>query len=127
MERQRGPSLRPHTQLDTLFVSPRHQSAAPCISGPPCPEWRFQPVAFLRQVGNRMVLATDSARLPIGVNALVVDRVKARQLAEQLARKPGEGLRAANTAHRDFQVMTAPAPLPFAPGERKSFSKQVRL
>ena len=46
------PNVVANAQVDSFAACPCHQSAAPRISRPPCPERRFQPIALRRQVCN---------------------------------------------------------------------------
>ena len=67
------------------------------LVGVPRPKGNFQPVAVGCQIRNRMVATANAIQPAIVVDASVVDRMEARQITEQVAGKPGERLRLAES------------------------------
>ena len=61
----------------------------------------------------------------VGMNGVVVESVKTRQIVEQMASKPGERFGTAQSADGDLEIVTAPA-APRSPGCGQAFAQQVR-
>src|SRR5207237_2681625 len=124
-EWNRWPHLFAHAQLNSVAASLRHEPAASCVAGAPGPKRRLQPIAVARQVGDGMILTADAMRPPIRVDTLIVNRMEARQLGEQMTGEPDEYLGSAHTADRHFQIVTTPTPLPVATGGHQPLAEQV--
>ncbi len=73
-----------------------------------------------------MVAAADAVAAAVSLHTFIINRPKTRQAAQEVAGKPRERLRAANGAHPDFEVVTAPAPLERPPRPREARPQERR-
>ncbi len=73
-----------------------------------------------------MVPAAQAVAAAVRPDRVVIKCVEGGQVGEQVAGEPGEGLRLAQHAHRQFEVVAAPASFHGATGRGQTLAEQAR-